>query len=254
MSGVDLNMYLVSGSKIKSRLDKEQEQARKKLGRCSKHPDYWLFDGCPVCQKEKRIAHEKKRQAELREMREKNIDKLVEKYGAPKKENKLAILENYQQAQIEYSKRYAKKPYDLILYGSTGTGKTVLSVFLMKMLIIEGWKTQYINAVNLARDIRKAFICSERKGKSINPYEICENLIEPDVLVIDDMGTGTITGMILEEFYHLISSRISEIKTTIVTTNLLSYDEIETIYGAKIASRIWGFKRIETTGSDRRKK
>ena len=82
--------------------------------------------------------------------------------------------------------------------------------------------------------------------------EIINNLSEANILILDDLGAEKSSEFALQSLYVIIDQRYSEIRPTIITSNL-SLGEIAEKVGDRIASRIAGMcKVIELKGKDRR--
>jgi len=122
----------------------------------------------------------------------------------------------------------------IVLYGKTGVGKTFMSECLANELINKGYFVSFISAFgmhNLFLNYHTSF--NEEKQGYIN------SLIEPDVLVIDDLGTEPFLKNVTNEYLYLILSERSRMKKlTIVTTNL-DPNEIINHYNERIFSRLF---------------
>ena len=72
------------------------------------------------------------------------------------------------------------------------------------------------------------------------------------LLCIDDIGfTGKADDWVVESIYHLANERRALGRKTMYTSNL-SADEMRSVFGAAVASRILGGAIVPVTGSDRR--
>ena len=82
------------------------------------------------------------------------------------------------------------------------------------------------------------------KKSSNNFYE---SILDCDLLILDDLGTETISSMTISELFTIINTRNlnfnNKITKTIISTNLDINDLFRT-YGERIGSRIVGFYDI----------
>jgi len=145
-------------------------------------------------------------------------------------------------------------------YGKVGTGKTDLSVSLIKSIILNTEPVYeygnfrlpenlclFVSVPSMILDVRSAF-----KSATADESELLRKYIKPDVLVLDDLGTEKVSEWVIQTLYLLINARYEEEKQTIITSNF-SLAEIANSLGAKIASRISGMSEvIEVKGIDRR--
>ena len=134
------------------------------------------------------------------------------------------------------------------LIGKAGTGKTYVAATAVKELLYAGQMVSVVNAVKLNK-IFLEYHCAYLSEKAA----VWEQLIEPDVLLIDDLGAESVLNNVTEQYlYELLVERMD--KKTIVTTNL-SLDSIATRYNQRIMSRLSDKRRslvLELVGSDLR--
>lgn len=138
----------------------------------------------------------------------------------------------------ELCKNYAdsfdpKKTGNLLFFGSTGLGKTHLTLAIVSTVINKGFMPIYGSAQNL-------FDIAERERFS-NNYggEGLQNMLTCDLLAIDDLGAEFSTAFSKSVLYNLINTRLLSHKPTVINTNL-SVKEIEERYSPRILSRLIG--------------
>ncbi len=147
---------------------------------------------------------------------------------------------------------YLNAGYGLILFGGTGTGKTMLSTMLLKKLLAEGHDGYFTTFAGMVDIFMSSWHDAEKKSRF---YKRIKNA---KVLVLDDIGREhrqrqyltkeerqkqgsesgikKITTAVAESsFDEVLRHRVANCKTTIITTNL-DLDEIEIGYGANIMS------------------
>ena len=138
----------------------------------------------------------------------------------------------------------------LFLWGTPGTGKTLLSSIILTEIIIR-------NAVegrflNISRDyfskIKSTFVAgSARYGESTN---IEKEYSEVDILVIDDFGVQRDSPWEQETLYNLVDSRYESERFTIFTSNNNPVKTIKELSEGRILSRIKEMCRIIELGGD----
>lgn len=144
----------------------------------------------------------------------------------------------------EYMK-YPQKPFNSVLYGKPGAGKTHLAMSIL-------------NAINEHADppVKLMFVSvsklfSKIKNSFDNPNELWTQdyaetkLLEPNVLVIDDLGSESVMSSDREasNFVQTILFNITESQKRIITTTNLSDAEIRRAYNPKLVSRLFANSR-----------
>ena len=155
------------------------------------------------------------------------------------KPDKDGIIPRQRMAGIyELCKSYAdsfdlKRTGNLLFFGSTGLGKTHLTLAIVSTVINKGFMPIYGSAQNL-------FDIAERERFS-NNYggEGLQNMLTCDLLAIDDLGAEFSTSFSKSVLYNLIKTRLLSHKPTVINTNL-SVKEIEERYSPRILSRLIG--------------
>lgn len=121
---------------------------------------------------------------------------------------------------------------NLLFMGSSGLGKTHLTLAIVSGVIEKGYTPIYGPCENLFSLIEKEKFAGENKGS----YDA---MINCDLLVLDDLGAEMATTFSKSALYNLVNTRLLCKKPTIINTNL-TIKEIETRYTARVASRLIG--------------
>lgn len=87
-----------------------------------------------------------------------------------------------------------------------------------------------------------------KMSKQKNPVDnICQSVLESDLLIIDDLGTESLNSMKLSELFTILNTRIlnlnNRVTKTIISTNL-GIRDIFNNYEERIGSRIAGYYDI----------
>ena len=121
---------------------------------------------------------------------------------------------------------------NLLFLGGCGLGKTHLSLAIAGSVIEKGYGVIYSSAQNLFSKLSREQFGRDEGG-------MLDSVLNCDLLIIDDLGTEFSTGLTTSLVYNIINTRLMQRLSTIISTNL-SLTEIESLYSAKILSRIIG--------------
>ncbi len=150
----------------------------------------------------------------------------------------------------EYAEDFGEESVNLLMYGGTGLGKTLLSSCIAKEVIDKGFKVYYQPAYRIFSLFESNKFTSEQ-DEAIKAQ--IKYIFNSDLLIIDDLGTELVTTYTAEVLFDLINTRINSGRKTIINTNL-SLDDLETIYSARISSRLVGnYEHLEFEGDDIRR-
>lgn len=141
------------------------------------------------------------------------------------------------------------KTPNLLLFGSTGLGKTYLCSCIAKALIDKGHLVVYQTAFQIT-EIMEAYKFGKKTDTIIR--EKYHLLFNCDLLIIDDLGTEMTNTFTNVEFFNVINTRLMNNKKMVISTNL-EPNELVNIYGQRIASRVLtNVDPLEFIGSDLR--
>lgn len=160
-------------------------------------------------------------------------------------------MENILLSTVRYAKHFARETRNLYFYGDPGLGKTFLSHCIAKELLDAGYLVIYQTASELLDLIRKSKFQQPEESGLQQPIQY---LYQCDLLILDDLGTETLTEFANNELFNLINRRLKEEKKMIISTNL-PLRKLEGRYSPRLASRIIGnFEFYEFFGEDIRMK
>ncbi len=138
---------------------------------------------------------------------------------------------------------------NLLLYGTTGLGKTFICNCVAKALLDKGKIVIYQTAFKIL-EILEDYKFSRNKTPELKMSY--ESLFDCDLLIVDDLGTEFTNTFTNIEIFNIINTRIINNKKTIISTNL-SPAEIINIYGDRVSSRLFGsFTMLRFYGPDLR--
>lgn len=143
---------------------------------------------------------------------------------------------------------------DLVLSGSSGTGKTHLAVAVLRELVrsgkADGESARFIPVPELLAEIRSSY---DKTGEDHTEEAIVSKYADIDYLVLDDLGAEKTTEWSISTLYLIIDRRHREMLPMIVTTNL-SLDDVAVCLSPRIASRLACGKVIRIKAEDYRTK
>lgn len=144
----------------------------------------------------------------------------------------------------EYAINFNPKTSENLLFmGSTGIGKTHLSLSIVYELLNKGFDVIYGSAYNL-------FSAMENEHFNLRSDASYKAAIECDLLVIDDLGGEFVSPYIQSLLYNIVNTRLLAAQPTIINTNL-SMAEIESLYTPRVTSRlIGGYTAKKFLGND----
>lgn len=131
---------------------------------------------------------------------------------------------------------------NLIFTGNTGVGKTFLTNCIANEILKLGKTVLYQTAPVMFDEINDA-----KFGRENSKFDLYENILNVDLLIIDDLGTEKITDTKITELFTIINTRLlnqnHKITKTIISTNL-NVDELFKTYTTRIGSRLAGNYRF----------
>ncbi len=138
-------------------------------------------------------------------------------------------------AAKSYVKSFRSKKGNLLLLGSTGTGKTHISTAIASEIISMGYDVVYDSAQNIISD----FEYDKFKNGYGKEENRSEKYLECDLLIIDDLGTEFGGAFTVSCLYNLLNTRQNRGLATIISSNLSSNELLEK-YDGRIYSRMFG--------------
>jgi len=134
----------------------------------------------------------------------------------------------------------------LLLMGPTGTGKTFVACAIVRSLIESSRSVVFQSAGDFFEDLRATF-----NRTDITERSVLSRLADPEFLVLDDLGAGSLSDHERRSTLTLLDRRLNNLRPTIVTTNF-PLDWIASSMDDRIASRLSVFRKVAITGRDRR--
>ena len=115
----------------------------------------------------------------------------------------------------EFVDLYPSVEHGLLFQGPPGTGKTHLAVAALRELILtKGVRGLYANAIDLVQELQMTFDGGGRSRESI-----LQPVVDAELLVLDELGTGKMSPWVQDLLYYVINSRYMTKRLTLFTTN-----------------------------------
>lgn len=144
-----------------------------------------------------------------------------------------------------YADTYSNDSDSILMFGSTGLGKTHLSLAIAGKVIEKGYSVLYSSAQEYLRIIE-----DEHFGRCSNDSDTLDELMSVDLLIIDDLGVEFSSEFNVATIYNIINTRLNLSRPTIISTNL-SANEIERRYSSRTVSRLFtGYTCLRCEGND----
>lgn len=193
-----------------------------------------------------KVINETYRQTNISKIYEENFDTFdlgfysnnvdCERYGIKKSPRQ--NIENIKNIALEFVDNVDNpNQKNLLFVGNTGLGKTFLANAIAKKLL-DNSKSVIYQTAPIFMDKIMEFKFSQGADKS-QYYKI----FDVDLLIIDDLGTETMTNNKYTELFNIINTRLLNNKKILISTNL-TLNELYERYDERVISRLIGEFRI----------
>ena len=239
----------------------------KHCGVCKEPKEFWCETGskpmlCPIPCKCRRDEMERER---LQKKKKKKVDKIrylrnrsmmdEEFAGATfQRFDVRADNEKQYKACLKYVKRFdemLKESQGLLFYGEVGTGKSFAAGCIANALLENTQSVIMTSFVKILQSLSSNF-----GNKRDDESALMRDLMQPELLILDDLGAERSTDYAVEKVFNIIDSRCRERKPMILTTNLTLSDmkQCTDIRYARIYDRVFSAcYPIKFEGVSRRK-
>ena len=136
-----------------------------------------------------------------------------------------------------YVDDFDEKHESILIFGSTGLGKTFLSNCIAKALLDSEHTVLYLSANELFEEVLSNYIMSHKNEDRETLEPVYEYIYSSDLLIIDDLGTEVLSSFVKSQLFEIINKRILSNKATLITTNL-DLKTLQDRYTERVMSRI----------------
>jgi len=133
----------------------------------------------------------------------------------------------------EFVSHFGQEYDNLMIYGETGLGKTFLCNCIAREILAAGHSVLYLTANSLFREVFRP----RRDSDEDETNELRELVYSADLLILDDLGTESLSEFVRSVLFEVINQRILDRKPVIISTNL-DLKGIADRYTERLNSRI----------------
>ncbi len=160
-------------------------------------------------------------------------------------------MEKIRQICVGLIEKFDTQKENLLLTGQTGLGKTFLCNCIAKELLDNGFTVLYFTAPQLFKLFEESRF--HREDMEDASKDLLDTLFDVDLLIIDDLGTESISTITISDLFNVINSRYLNQTSTIISTNL-TFSQLKERYSERVVSRIIGqYTLLRFYGKDIRK-
>lgn len=209
-----------------------------------------IWSGCAKC-----LENEARKQSqELEDRRKKaSMDGLLHRAAIPPRFRDCS-LDNYrvdvtnpkQQRALDFARGYAadfdnavRSGQSMILFGTTGTGKTHLSIAIANDIIQRGYTALFTSVMEAVLTVRETY----RRESDKTERKIIESFVRPDLLIVDEVGMQYNTDSERVILFEILNARYQRERPVILIGNE-NLDGIRATIGKRIFDRFRSNKGI----------
>ena len=122
---------------------------------------------------------------------------------------------------------------DLIFTGPPGTGKTYAACGIVNHLIRNSHSAYYTTASEFLVRLRNTY----QHDREESERDVYEAMLEPDLLVLDEVGRHTDSEHSSSSLFNLLDMRYREVKPTVIVTNMAK-ETLSEFFGPAMMSRL----------------
>lgn len=204
-----------------------------------------IWSHCPTCKAENEAYWAERNRREAESQKARKIADLFHYCGIPPRFQD-RTLENYiaetagQKKALAMAKRYvenwpthAPRGTSLVLSGGPGTGKTHIACAIASALInAHQVSCVFLTVTAALRSIKETYA----KDSQTSEQQAINNLLEPDLLILDEIGVQTGSEHEKQLMFEVLNDRYQYLRPTILLSNL-SRADLEAFLGQRVMDR-----------------
>jgi len=131
-------------------------------------------------------------------------------------EGERGVFAAAKRAAETFAEKYPIDKTGLLFVGNPGVGKTHLAVGILRKLILEkGVPCLFVDYRELLRAIQHTY----NPSVQMTEMDVLRPIFETEIVLIDELGATRTSQWVWDTVAHILNSRYSEDRTTILTTN-----------------------------------
>ena len=216
---------------------------------CEQHGTYvaqqfkFGWTPCMQCMEEKqRIEGEERQRRDEAERAQSRLRRLFDRAAIPPRfedrtlDTYIAELPGQQKA-LATAKQYSttfdeNEGVSLIFCGGVGAGKTHLAVGIAKEILSRYRSALFMSVMGAVRSVKDTW-----RNSGVSEGEALQNLIDPDLLILDEVGVqfGSDTEKLI--LFEIINGRYENRRSTIIISNL-AIENLTEYLGERVVDRL----------------
>ena len=227
-------------------------EVKTKLEICVTHGDFEsrnvfgkVWTGCPICAAHAQAERDREEEEKASVERHRVWQRKLRNAGIPERFRD-RTLESYrvtcdgQRLALNFAKAYAdgfddvlKAGRGAIFCGSPGTGKNHLAIGIGLQVMAQNKIVQYTTVQRMMRSIKDAW----RKDSVLSESDVIDALVEPDLLIIDEIGVQYGSKFEQDQIFDILNERYEKRRPVLLLSNLTK-DEVKAFLGERIYDRL----------------
>lgn len=184
-------------------------------------------------------------------------------YPSQQKPIKMCIIENINGEDRKAYKRLSEIRQDItqfvdehnnlyICSEQTGNGKTSWAIRMLHTYFHNRSVGNYDNLLGMFVNTTDLLLKLKNFNNPLS-QKYLDNLENVDLVVFDDIAVSGISQFDYTQLFNIINKRMMAEKSNIFTSNIVQYEQLEELFGPRLASRIYNDSEIiELKGMDMR--
>lgn len=225
-------------------------EIKTKSANCESHGDFVsrnvfrsVWSGCPQCAADKQAAEQREAEEKAAVERHKAWQKRLGESGIPDRFH-TRTLESYhalnagQKRALEFAASYAAKfsgesGRSAIFCGKPGTGKTHLAAGIGLKVMASNGLVLFTTVQRMVRRVKDAW----RKDATESESDVIRLLVEPDLLILDEIGVQFGTEFEKNLMFDILNERYEKRRPTLLLSNLMPAD-VKVFLGERVYDRL----------------
>jgi DNA replication protein DnaC len=115
----------------------------------------------------------------------------------------------------QFVENYPVEKKGLLFLGRPGVGKTHLGIAILKSLVHKGIPCRFVDYRELLKEVQHSY----NQTVQTTELELLQPVLETEVVLLDELGAIRTSQWVWDTVAHILNTRYSENRTTLITTN-----------------------------------